>query len=659
MAKVAGTQAAGIVQFLFDLQIDAKTSRKNIKTLVESLQDADKGIEKAGASFWSRTKQIESGAEKAIKGVSGFFGSLKNVFGVFMGSMPLLAAMKFESMVTRLGDSVDITGNKMGMFKSAISTMMMNGRGYTPDQINEAASAVSKWGTATYKATIDSSEAVLKLTRYTGMGAESAAEMYHQYVDIYKIYKNVNQASEQLGNSMVYAAMHYNLSGGEVVSALQTIEVTMMRLSATQKQAMMPGFVDSIGAMKSMGISASSSASILSNLGDITIQAGNNMKSAMLAYSGDTPTDLMSWFANPESYSDQIFTSLQKAIKNPALDELVKSAPSVAAGIFGLTPELFARLRNGEDFKTVLAEEEAKRVKDINLRKWEAEQSRKRQSTMDTVMQNLSNMLMVLGSKVGYPMLEQMKVMINRVINLSGVLLGIADWFAKSWNAISIFLVVGTLVIAALSLITNPAGWIAALVGIGRLVLPYILPLIIGAFITVGNKIYDVVSKIFSGKLDVKKMVGDMIGGAGNIIKNNPITAFIGKVGEKLHTLLTTVDLGASLKSMVLGFIGNMKTKFIDWVTGKKTEETKVSSAIDLKKISPITAKRMEAVASSNATESPETLDKETKSELSLIKVGKGQYAEIVNAIVHMERVLRDALSTNARVASYSSGGNY
>ena len=45
MVAMAATQSAGIVQFLFDLQVDAKTSRANIKTLVGALEDADKKVE--------------------------------------------------------------------------------------------------------------------------------------------------------------------------------------------------------------------------------------------------------------------------------------------------------------------------------------------------------------------------------------------------------------------------------------------------------------------------------------------------------------------------------------------------------------------------------------------------------------------------------------
>ena len=114
---------AGIVQFLFDLQVDAKSSRATIKNFASSLKEQGVAMEEAK----TKTNKL-SGAFKSMgagaKEVVGQLGGLGSVLGKAGIAGFLLAciaaAYDFQKVLMKTAQTADVSGGNFGKMAGAI-----------------------------------------------------------------------------------------------------------------------------------------------------------------------------------------------------------------------------------------------------------------------------------------------------------------------------------------------------------------------------------------------------------------------------------------------------------------------------------------------------------------------------------------------------------
>jgi len=471
----SSTSTAGVVQFLFDLQIDAKTSKKAIKNVVEALDAAGKSLDKVK----NKSKGFSSALGGGLKGMgaslSKLGGSLKKLLGKFA---PLIAffttimkaAWDAGKSIFDMGKTIDITGDKFNRISKVRSGLLADSsvkdtdgnmkkvRGilssYNGDGLVDGViESVNRWGTKSNKAMRDAAIGATKLAWDTNLAADEAAGLLHTYVDLQHVWKSHEAAGASLSATMGDVSRRYNISSGEMVSSLQTVSITLSGLSAQAKKSAIPKFLDTVGAMNAIGISAQETAGMLVEIGEVTSETGNKMRSSIMAFS-KTKVNWNEAFGNPAEHSKEIMTGMWEAIHSSETQARMKVSKRAVAESFGVSEDFLAKM-NDADLNTALAfsksESDKKAKREARLKQWEDS----RYGLLDSLKSNLK----VLNESLGGSMMTALTKLLGVLNNIAKFFTAIAKFF---WVGLTIVSLIGG-VLAFLA-----GGWIPALiVGIG------------------------------------------------------------------------------------------------------------------------------------------------------------------------------------------------
>lgn len=456
------TNASAVVQFLFDLEIDAKTASDKVKTIVESLRQMDLTLKKVTSDGEKNVNKLNDAFKRTGEVAKNVFRGMMNLKNLLLSGWlfsTILAAYNWNRELAKMGEVSDITGNKLAKFDRTLGSIYSR-FDFTEDQIRTAMGTIQNYANVTDAAFERTTLSILNFNRYTGISIEQATEISNRYGVVMGIYKSTADAADGLGKVMVDVSRTYGISSTEMMSALQSVEITLVRLGTTARQQAIPSFLKVVGAFNEIGISATTTGEIMNNIGEITSTTGHRMRMAIMAF-GKAGPDIMNAFQNPleKGNPEKIAKGLFNAVQSPQVRAMMKVSMAKTAEMLGMDPNTLAKLANVKDlntFQNILNKGKVEQNKIEEIKK-------KREALEVNFIEIISHLIKLIQVRFGNQLMPLLMKAVPILINILVHVLKFITWLPMLWQIFKIIAGIATVIVLAAFLLSNPAGWLTAL----------------------------------------------------------------------------------------------------------------------------------------------------------------------------------------------------